>query len=335
MNRAGVRAAHVTVSSEIPCGTALDVTVVVPTFNRVATLVPLLEALMAQEADGLAFEVVVVDNGSRDATREAVLQASARDLRIRYVAEPRTGASFARNTGIACARGAIVGFLDDDVLPARDWISELKRAFDAHPEVDCVGGRVEPRWTGRVPQWLTPAHCSPLAVQIDRPPDFDADHAAACLIAANFACRRRVFDEVGGFSTAFQRDEDRELNLRLWRAGKRGRYVDAVRAVAPVEPERLTKRYHRRWYETTGRNHARMQFREIIDRDGRLVPAMTGRRLFGAPAFLYRECLREIWRWAVASVRGARADAFLAECRVRYCISYIRERAQVLLRASA
>ncbi len=305
----------------------------IPTFNRVSTLVPLLHALVAQDAGDVTFEVVVVDNGSSDATRQAVLVAAARDSRIRYVSEPRPGASCARNAGIACARGSIVGFLDDDVLPARDWVRELKRAFDEHPDVDCVGGRVEPRWPGRVPRWLTPAHCPPLAVQIDRPREYDANHAAACLIAANFACRRRVFDDVGVFSTAFQRDEDREFNLRLWRAGKRGRYVDALRAVAPIAPERLTKRYHRRWYETTGRNHARMRFREIIDRDGRLVPPMTGRRLFGAPGFLYRECLRDIARWGAALVRGAGADAFLYECRTRYCVSYIRERAQLLLRA--
>jgi hypothetical protein len=135
-----------------------------------------------------------------------------------------------------------------------------------------------------------------------------------------------VFDEVGGFSPAFQRDEDREFNLRLWRAGKRGRYVDDLRVVAPVAPERLTKQYHRRWYETTGRNHARMRYREVIDRDGRLVAPMVGRRVFGTPAFVYRECLRELGLWAVAAVRGASADAFLYECRVRYFLSYIRER---------
>jgi hypothetical protein len=152
----------------------------------------------------------------------------------------------------------------------------------------------------------------------------DANHAAACLITANFACRRSAFAEVGGFSTAYQRDEDREFNLRLWRAGKRGRFVNELRVVAPVPPERLTKQYYRRWYEITGRNHARMKFREIIDRDGRLVPPMTGRRLLGRPAFVWRECAAECLAWCAAIVRGAVADAFLHECRVRYFVSYLR-----------
>ena len=311
-----------------------DVSIVIPTFNRAGSLVPLLTALRDQNVGDVTYEVIVVDNGSTDATEDAVRRAAASDRRIRYVAEPRRGASHARNAGIAHARAPIVAFVDDDVVPARDWLRVLKRTFDAHPDVDCVGGRVEPRWPRRVPEWVTPQHCAPLALQLNRPVEFDAAHAAACLITANFACRRRVFDEIGGFSPAFQRDEDREFNIRLWRAGKRGRYVDEVRVIAPVAADRLTKTYHRRWYQTTGRNHARMRFREIIDRDGRLVPPVARRRMLGTPYFVYRECLRDLGRWARAFVRGGRADAFLYECRVRYLVSYIGECAHLSLRES-
>ncbi len=276
-----------------------------------------------------------MDNASTDWTREAVHRAAERDPRIVYLLEGRQGASFARNAGVARARAPLVAFLDDDVVPARDWVGVLVAAFERHPDVDCIGGRVEPRWPRHVPPWVTARHCAPLAVQVDRPREFDADHAAACLITANFACRRRVFDELGGFSTDFQRDEDREFNLRLWRAGKRGLYVNELRVFAPIDPSRLTKQYHRRWYETTGRNHARLRFREIIDRQGRLVAPMGGRQLLGAPAFLYRECLMEAARGVAALARGSGADAFLAECRVRYLLSYIRERAQLLLRTPA
>jgi len=315
---------------------APEISIVIPTLNRVGPLIALLTALQGQDAHDIPFEILIVDNGSTDWTSQAVTRAAAHDARIRYMHEPRQGASHARNAGVACARAPIVAFLDDDVAPAHDWLSVLKHTFDDHPELDCVGGRVEPRWPRRVPRWLTAKHYAPLAIQIDRPADFDAAHAASCLITANFACRRRVFDEVGGFSAAFQRDEDREFNLRLWRAGKRGRYVDALRAVAPIVPERLTKRYHRQWYDVTGRNHARLRFREVIDRDGRLVEPMAGRRrLLGTPAFVYREFLGELVRWLVSVVRGARAEAFFYECRVRYFLGYIRERARHLQRTSA
>ena len=311
--------------------TAPEVSVVVPTCNRAGMIAPLVGVLRGQDAGTIAYEVLFVDNGSTDDTVEIVARASAGDPRVRILHEPTRGASHARNAGIAAARAPIVAFLDDDVTPARDWIRALKTTFDAFPEVDCIGGRVEPRWPADVPRWFTAQHCAPLALQVDRPRRFDADHASACLITANFACRRRVFDDIGGFSPAFARDEDREFNLRLWRAGKRGLFTDAVRVVAPVEPQRLTKRYHRRWYETTGANHARLRYREIIDRHGRLVPPMPGRRLLGTPAFVYRECLTEVRGWLRHLVQGRLSEAFLYECRVRYFLSYIVARARLLL----
>jgi glycosyltransferase involved in cell wall biosynthesis len=301
----------------------VDVSVVVPTHNRAAQLDTVLCALRHEDAVGIACQILVVDNASTDASSSVVSRAAAKDSRVEYVFEPRQGASHARNAGIARARAPIVAFVDDDVVPARNWLRVLKSTFDAHPAIDCVGGRVEPRWPAHVPRWVAGTHVAPLALQTARPLDFDAEHASACLITANFACRRRVFDEIGGFSTDYDRDEDREFNLRLWRAGKRGRYVDELRVVARVAAERLTKRYYRRWYEATGRNHARMKFREIIDRDGRLVAPMTCRRVLGRPAFVWRECAAECLGWCVAMVRGTASGAFFHECRVRYFVSYL------------
>jgi hypothetical protein len=59
------------------------------------------------------------------------------------------------------------------------------------------------------------------------------------------------------------------------------------------------------------------------------------RRLLGTPAFVYREFLGELVRWLVSVVRGARAEAFFYECRVRYFLGYIRERARHLQRTAA
>src|SRR4051812_11131860 len=123
-----------------------DVSVVVPTYNRARRVAGLLAALRQQESAGIALEILIVDNGSTDWTPSVVRSATAIDPRVRYIPEPRQGASHARNTGIAAATGAIVAFLDDDVVPAPDWVRQLKRAFEEHPEVDCIGGRVEPSW---------------------------------------------------------------------------------------------------------------------------------------------------------------------------------------------
>jgi len=117
--------------------------------------------LKAQSGDP-RFEVLVADNGSADGTRAVVERHASDDHRVRYLFEPTPGASSARNAGIAAARAPILAFIDDDVRPRPDWVCAIVRAFAAHPEVDCIGGRVEPRWPTPPPRWLTPAHWPPI-----------------------------------------------------------------------------------------------------------------------------------------------------------------------------
>jgi glucosyl-dolichyl phosphate glucuronosyltransferase len=309
---------------------AIAVSVVIPTFNRAAGVERLLDDLVHQSTSR-PYEVIVVDNASTDDTSSIVRRIASAHPLVRYACERARGASHARNRGIALANGPIVAFVDDDIRVAPDWIDALCRAFEGDPSLDCVGGRVAPRWPGTSPPaWLTPAHWPPLALQIDRAGgrDLDRDHASACLVTANFACRATVFQDIGGFSPEFLRDEDRELNLRMWRAGKRGRYDDSIVAFADVQPERLEKRYHRRWYPVTGRSHARLRFREIIGRDGALreLDERRGRYVFGAPGYLYRELVHHIVRWLRLIVARRFDDAFFDECRIRYLFAYVTTR---------
>ena len=285
--------------------------------------------------------MIVVDNGSSDGTAQVARRHADDDPRVSCIVESRRGAPCARNSGVAAARAPILAFIDDDVRPRADWIASIVAAFAQHPEVDCIGGRVEPRWPCPPPPWLTRAHWPPLALQVDcaRSRYIDRGHTSACLITANFACRAEVFREVGGFAPEFLRDEDREFNLRLWRAGKRGLYVDSVVAFAEVQPERLEKRYHRQWYRVTGSSHARLWYPDVIDRAGRLddAAAARGRRWLGVPCFLYREflqppapdrasCRRRVERGVARRVpsalpdqlfRDALAAAARGRCRLR------------------
>ncbi|HEX3704022.1 MAG TPA: glycosyltransferase family A protein [Vicinamibacterales bacterium] len=305
-----------------------DVAVIVPTFNRAPSLAGLLDSLCQQQRlDELRYEVVVVDNGSTDRTQEVAADYSRRFPFVRCVRELRPGASNARNRGILSADARILAFIDDDIRASSNWIAAIVRTFEQHPEIDCLGGRVEPLWPRTPPSWLTPSHWGPLALQMGRGTSqyIDAEHASACLVTANFACRAEVLREVGLFSPDFVRDEDRELNMRLWAAGKRGKYEHGVVAFAKVQPERLGKAYHRRWHEVTGESHARLRYREAIDRDGHLrVPAdIPGRSFLGSPAFLYRELLGHGRQWISKVLQARWDDAFIHECRIRYLVSYV------------
>jgi glycosyltransferase involved in cell wall biosynthesis len=302
--------------------------VVVPTLNRADRLRPLLDSLLVQSADGIDYEILVVDNGSSDGTRAVVEEYAAGHPRIRYAYEPRPGVSHARNAGIALARAPIVAFLDDDVEAAPDWLTSLKRAFEEHPEADCVGGRVRPRWRTPRPAWLTNEHVGALAVQ-DRPHFFTVGphHAAPCLLTANFACRRRVFEEVGLFSPAFRRGQDRELQMRMWRARKIGVYCPSVEVIVEPPAERLVKDYHRRWHATTAKYHALMWYRDTLDRHGRQMPVPQARRtLFGTPLFIYRESLGHLAGWFAGLLTVSGTRCFYHETRLWYGVSFVRTR---------
>jgi glycosyltransferase involved in cell wall biosynthesis len=284
---------------------------------------------MRQDAGPIAYEVIVVDNKSHEATRRVVDRALARGtpVPLRYVREPRQGVSYARNTGVRIARASLIAFLDDDGIPVPTWVHEVTRAFDEHPGVDCIGYRVRPVWSTPPPTWLTPAQWGPIAIQ-DRPTpaSFDRDHAWGCLSSANLACRREAFDEVGGFSPLYPRSQDREFELRLWRAGKRGLYLPIAEVLVDVPRQRLTKNYHRRWQVVVAHYHAKMRYHDTIDASGRLVADGTYRTCLGVPRFMYRGCLSHLVRWLRAALTGQSDERFHQELRIRYYFSFFRTR---------
>jgi glycosyltransferase involved in cell wall biosynthesis len=309
---------------------APDISVVVPTFNRAAQLASLLDRLLEQESEGLEWELLIVDNNSRDSTRKVVEAAVRRDAtgRLRYAFEPRQGVSYARNTGIELTTGPIVAFLDDDGLPGHDWVRAMKQAFDAHPEADCIGGRVKALWSSPPPDWLSGAHAGPIALQ-DRPHAayLNARQASACLLTANLGFRRRVFDMIGGFSPHYPRGQDRELEMRMWRAGMQGLYLPAMDVTVEVPGERLTWRYHRRWQATTAHYHALMRYRDTVDADGAMrEESPHGRRLLGTPLFMYRAWLEHAVGWLAAAIRGRSKARFYHETRLWYYCSFFLTR---------
>jgi len=109
----------------------VDATVLVATYNRGHLLPGTLAALESQLVpDDLTWEILVVDNNSRDRTREAVASfAGAANVPVRYVLESQQGLSHARNRGVREAHGAVIAFTDDDVLPAPDWLASIAKAF--------------------------------------------------------------------------------------------------------------------------------------------------------------------------------------------------------------
>ncbi|PYS47552.1 MAG: hypothetical protein DMF68_15745 [Acidobacteria bacterium] len=303
-----------------------DISVVISTYNRCDMLPAAIESVLAQDAQGLLYEVIVVDNNSSDATREVVESLIARgEGNLRYVFEGKQGLSHARNAGISASRAPLIAFTDDDVRAAPDWVALIKRAFDSHPEVDFVGGKVLPQWESEPPRWLTKKHWSPLAIMDygDEPFYVDSE-TPLCMVGANLSIRRELFGRVGLFNPDLQRVkdgvgsmEDHEFLLRAWKAGRRGLYVPEIIMHAEVQTERMKKDYHRRWHTGHGHFYAIMRAEDIERGDA---------RLFDVPAHLYRQALKDTFGWLMHFLRGREELAFERENEVRFFRGFFRQR---------
>jgi glycosyltransferase involved in cell wall biosynthesis len=298
-----------------------DVSVVVPTRNRAPLLRAALTSLLAQRAGSVRYEVLVVDNGSTDDTKAIVTELSDTG-RLRYFFEPRKGPSYARNRGVEESLAPIVAFADDDVQVSESWVVQVHSSMNRHSDVDCVGGRVLPEWPREPPHWATTkSHWGPLALADYGPHPIRINLAhPLCLLTANMAVRRSAITAVGGFDPRYLRCQDHELQIRLWQAGFQCLYDPSLVVTSPVDVERLTKAYVRRWYRKSAYYQAKMPARALFDLPG------DGHMILNVPRFLYRSLAEEVARWTLHLVRRDATDAFLHETRVHHLTTYVLER---------
>lgn len=301
-----------------------DISIVICTYNRAVLLRSALETLLRQPATGFDYEVIVVDNNSTPETRAAVAELASVESRIRYLNEARQGNAYARNTGVAQARAPIIGFLDDDVVVRGNWLETIKRTFD-ETAARFIGGKVLPRWEEPPPAWLTQAHWAPIAAVDygDKPFPIDSENPV-CLLTANIAFRREVFQRHGGFSADVQRAgdsigslEDHEFLTRLVRAGVPGLYVPELVVDAHVGRERMSKAYHRNWHTGHGHFYAIMRDPEW---------ERSSFRLGDVPGHLYRHTVTHAVRWLASTLSGNTDTAFAHECQLRFFHGFFRQR---------
>lgn len=271
------------------------------TYNRASSLRITLESFASLAvSSGVAWELVVVDNNSKDSTRCVVESfAGTAEFPVKYLFEQKQGRSAALNAGIAEARGAIVVFTDDDVILHRDWLSKLKYTFDQFG-CSAVAGRVVPRWDQAKPDWLE-MDGQFAVVNFDLGEEIKEVRVPP--LGANSAFRREVFSKYGSFrldlgvngSRHTVTCDDTEFGERLIQAGEKIIYCPTAIVYHPVDPERTTKRYFLSWYYYNGVSLTRMAG---LRREGVFW--------FGAPRWLYREMLEHCAKWLLTVERKRR-----------------------------
>jgi glycosyltransferase involved in cell wall biosynthesis len=179
------------------------ISVVVCTFERAADLRRMLQSFFHQKfLAEIEFELLVIDNNSRDNTAAIVHEFSSYP-NIKYFFEAKQGLNFARNRGVAEAKGQIVSFLDDDVLVNENWLVSLKRSFE-ETDADVVGGRVSLVFDVPPERWFKGLFRICLA-EVDLGTSRKELDNGDRLYGANLSFRQKVFESVGNFEAGLDR----------------------------------------------------------------------------------------------------------------------------------
>jgi glycosyltransferase involved in cell wall biosynthesis len=182
------------------------VSVVVPCYNQDRFLGEAIESVLSQGYTG--FEIIVVDDGSKDGTQEVAAGYAKENSRVRLISQENRGLAAARNRGLAEARGEYVVFLDSDDRLVGEALEVGVRELEAHPECAFVSGICRKITADGcvVPGW------EQFRVMDD--PYLELLRSCPVYVPA-VMYRRSVFDAVGGFDTSYRAAEDYDLYYRI------------------------------------------------------------------------------------------------------------------------
>ncbi|MCI5165426.1 MAG: glycosyltransferase [Candidatus Electrothrix sp. GM3_4] len=235
---------------------APKITGVICTHNRERYLKRCIESLYRQTLDQTLYEIIVVDNGSTDATADICRQFEHLP-NFRYVYEPILGLSQARNTGWKNSLGSYVGYLDDDAVAEKTWFEKALWSFEnITPIPEWVGGPIELEWETEAPAWIVGEYKVTLGwLDWGKEARFLTGPAER-LGGGNSFYQRVVLEEMQGFDTRLGRKkklllsgEETQFQHRLKAAGGRLFYHPDILIYHFVPKERAEPAFfYKRYY---------------------------------------------------------------------------------------
>lgn len=242
------------------------VSVVIPTYNRAALCARAVRSALAQTLKDV--EVIVVDDGSTDGTRERL--ASEFGSAVRVLCQSNAGVSAARNAGVRAARAPLIAFLDSDDTWHVDKLEAQVAWLDSHPDFalvlcDLAIVRTDGSLAGTLSR----------RSRLPRDGDILADVLRApALVPSTVLVRKRAFEEVGGFDADLRTAEDVDLHLRIAARHKIGLLDRPLVTILQGDGSGLSM------LDQTNRDHVFAVSRFIASHRGLLAPAEARRAMF-------------------------------------------------------
>ncbi|MGH7782214.1 MAG: glycosyltransferase [Candidatus Binataceae bacterium] len=217
MLRAAELMPFVTLNGSCPPGAPHTpmVSVVICAYNAERTMRQCLQSLTRLAYPN--YEVVIVDDGSRDRTAEISMEFP----QFRLIRQPNKGLAVARNVGAHAARGGIIAYTDSDCVADPHWITLMVRAMHEGGFDGCGGPNYAPHEDGRIEACVAASPGAPCHVLVE---ENTAEHLAGC----NMVFTRAALDQVGGFDPQFtSAGDDVDVCWRMLDRGLRLGYCPA------------------------------------------------------------------------------------------------------------
>jgi glycosyltransferase involved in cell wall biosynthesis len=266
------------------------ITVIVPTYQEASYVDRCLRSLTQGSWPADRLEVLVVDGGSTDGTRERVEEWARQHSGVRLIDNPDRYAPYAFNRGICAARGEVIAIMGAHAEADDQWLKRVWEDLQEHPEIAGVGGRWEIVGESPVGEALARAQSSRIGVgQNSYRTGGDAGYADTIVYGAY---RRQVFERHGLFDEEMVRDQDDEFNIRLTAAGEKLWYDPRInmRYYGRASYSRLWQQYYQygfwkvRVWQKVGRLGSWRQFAPMAFVGGAFASLLLV-PLGGAPAW--------------------------------------------------
>lgn len=301
----------------------VDFTVAIPTYNGASRLPQVLERLKAQiNTENFSWEIIVVDNNSTDYTGRVVREYKANwseTSPLRYYFEAEQGAAFARQRAIEEARGTFIGFLDDDNLPAPDWVASAYAFGQAHPRVGAYGGQIHGEFEVEPPKDFKKIACFLAIIERGSEPHRYEPHnkllppGAGLVVRKQAWCEnvpKRLFLNHKGKDAGLA-SEDLEAVLHIQKAGWEIWYNPDMCIYHQIPSWRLEKEYLLKLVRCVGLSRHRI----------RMLSIKTWQRPFAFPAYLVND-LRKLMIYQLKHLSTTKKD-LIAACELELLWSSI------------
>ncbi|MDE5575344.1 MAG: glycosyltransferase [Bacteroidales bacterium] len=269
----------------------VKLSVIICTYNRDKYIYNVLKSIAENDFPKNRYEIVLVNNNCTDQTEKECSRfvQNFSDVDLKIFKESNQGLSYARNRGVSEAGGDVLVYVDDDAVVNSEYLKTYADFFETHPEVDAAGGRIDPRYETREPDWFSKYIRQLITAKLDLGKHERRFPKGKFPGGGNAAYRKTVFDRVGLFNVELGRKgtgligaEEKDLFDKMTDQGIQFFYLPNAVLYHIIPDSKLTRDYFERWTYAIGkseylRTHSSRKkylkriFREIVKWGGTAV----------------------------------------------------------------